>query len=48
MSDLISDGDKEEAKGYMAPIVKKHHIIARWTEPHSQWKNMAEGEIREI
>ena len=48
MSDLISDGAKEESKGYMAEIVKKHHIKPGTTEPYSQWQNRAEGEIREL
>lgn len=48
MSDLISDGAKEEIAGFMGSIVTKHHIKVGRTEPFSQWQNRAEGEIREL
>ena len=48
MSDLISDGAKEEVSGKVLDITRQHHIRTGRTEPYSQWQNRAEGEIREL
>ena len=48
MSDLISDGAKEEVSGKMLDVTRQHHIRTGRTEPYSQWQNRAEGEIREL
>jgi hypothetical protein len=49
MSDLVYDGSKEQGGGkHWREIEQRHHIQRHVTEPHSQWQNRAEGEIREI
>jgi hypothetical protein len=49
MSDLVYDGSKEQGGGkHWKEIEQRHHIHCHVTEPHSQWQNRAEGEIREI
>jgi hypothetical protein len=49
MSDLVYDGSKKQGGGkHWHEIEQCHHIQWHVTEPHSQWQNRAEGEIREI
>ncbi|EEC42677.1 predicted protein [Phaeodactylum tricornutum CCAP 1055/1] len=45
----VYDGSKEQGGGkHWKEIEQRHHIHRHVTEPHSQWQNRAEGEIREI
>ncbi|EEC42806.1 predicted protein [Phaeodactylum tricornutum CCAP 1055/1] len=45
----VYDGSKEQGGGkHWREIEQRHHIHHHVTEPHSQWQNRAEGEIREI
>jgi hypothetical protein len=48
MSDLVYDGSKEQGGGkHWREIERRHHIQRHVTEPHSQWQNRDDGEIRE-
>ena len=45
---FVTDGAREETHNCWKEIVRKFRIHASKSEPYLQWKNYAEGEIREL